>query len=158
MSTDSQIEANRLNAQHSSGPVTATGKARSRLNAVRDNITGQVTSLNDEDRAIFNQVLNDHIAGLKPEGAEELRLANSIAWDQWRLDRIRAIEMNLFASGDDDTETWIANAKRLELMSLYESRMNRTMARNRQTLRELQNDRLKRQTRSEEHTSELQSH
>ncbi len=43
MSSQKQIDANRLNAQNSTGPRTAAGKLVSRLNAVRHNLTGQLT-------------------------------------------------------------------------------------------------------------------
>ena len=49
MISDKQLEANRTNALLSTGP-TEEGKKRSRLNALRHGITGQVTTMTDEDR------------------------------------------------------------------------------------------------------------
>jgi hypothetical protein len=49
MISDKQLEANRNNALLSTGP-TDEGKKRSRLNALRHGITGQVTTMTDEDR------------------------------------------------------------------------------------------------------------
>ena len=45
------IEANRRNAQRSTGPKTEEGKAASRLNAGRHKVTAQVSILPDEERA-----------------------------------------------------------------------------------------------------------
>ncbi len=50
MLSDKQLAANRANAEKSTGPRTVEGKNRSRLNALRHNLTGQVTTLTDPDR------------------------------------------------------------------------------------------------------------
>jgi len=55
MTSQKQIDANRANAQKSCGPTSSTGKANSRLNAIRDNVTGQITTLSDADRAVFGK-------------------------------------------------------------------------------------------------------
>ena len=157
-----QIAANRANAQKSTGPRTAAGKAKSRLNGVRDGLTGQVTTLSGEERPVFEKILAEHLAALAPMTFDERKLAHAIAWDTWRLDRLRATEMNIFsiaaeipddvdsdaADGDaclhtarSNADTFRAEAARLELMSLYESRMSRSLHRNRTALRELQTER-----------------
>jgi hypothetical protein len=162
MTSQKQILANQRNAQKSTGPNTSNGKSKSRLNAVRDNVTGQITTLNDADRAIFETLKAEHVASLAPETVSELKLAHAIAWDTWRLDRLRAAEMNIFAlaaenleadpdPNADDTETdrelqsatsdanvYLTQARRLELTSLYEQRMNRSLHRNRAELHDLQ--------------------
>ena len=161
MASQKQIDANRANAQKSRGPRSATGRAKSRLNAIRDNITGQIVTLSDEDRPIFEQLKARLIAGFDPQTPMESKLAHDIAWDTWRLDHLRAIEMNVYALGMEeedeeeaeagnpdamdqalsDARTFRAEAKRFELMSLYEQRMNRNMHRNLATLRDLQKER-----------------
>jgi len=170
MTSQKQIDANCANAKHSTGARTEAGKAKTRLNAIRDNITGQILTLSDRDRAIFEKLKAEHVADLAPKTVSESKLADAIAWDTWRLDRLRANEMNIYAlaadraarkesdsGADDDPEdaltdpdlqTAISNAqtartqaKRFELMSLYEQRMTRSLHRNRHALRELQADR-----------------
>ena len=167
MTSQKQIAANRANAKKSTGP-SEKGKAKSRLNAVRDNLTGQITTLSDEERPIFEKLKAEHVAALAPDGLKEFKLAHAIAWDTWRLDHLRAIEMNVYALGLEesmqeaeaendaagdpsspdaldaalaDAHTFRAEAKRFELMSLYEQRMNRSLHRNRAELRELQAER-----------------
>ena len=44
MATEEQIAANRRNAELSSGPKTEAGRNRSRMNALRHGLTGQVTT------------------------------------------------------------------------------------------------------------------
>ena len=41
MATAAQIEANRLNAQKSTGPRTDRGKARAKLNAIKHGMTAR---------------------------------------------------------------------------------------------------------------------
>ena len=141
MASQRQIDANRRNAKRSTGPNTDDGKARSRRNAVRDGITGQVITLTDDDRAIFEKIKSEHIDEFKVEGIDELKLANTIVWDTWRLDRLRAAEMNLFASGEHDEDTYRDESKHLDRMSLYEQRLTRSIHKNREALRQLQNER-----------------
>lgn len=161
MTSEKQIEANRANAQKSTGPRTPEGKAKTRLNAVRDNITGQITTLSDPDRDVFEKLKAEHVADLAPQTISETKLAHAIAWDTWRLDRLRAAEMNIFAQAaefheppdetPDDNEIdpalrtaraeahiFRTEAARLELNSLYEQRMTRSLHRNREELRLLQ--------------------
>ncbi len=115
----------------------------------------------DADRAIFEAFKTELIAGFNPKTPMENKLAQAIAWDTWRLDRLRAVEINMYAKGlaasiergncpenpDDfdialsDAATFRSQAKRFELMSLYETRMNRTMHRNLAILRDLQAER-----------------
>jgi len=159
MASQKQIEANRRNAQHSTGPKSPETKAKTRLNSMRDGFTGQVTTLSDEDRPIFEKFKSDLINGLAPKTVMELSLASSIAWDNWRLNHLRAVEMNMYALGaDDDTveidcnapelHTAIADAvtygkeaKKFALMSIYEQRLNRSVHKNLATLRDLQAER-----------------
>jgi len=50
MISEKQLEANRNNAQLSHGPVTDAGRKRSSMNALRHGLTGQLTTMTDEDR------------------------------------------------------------------------------------------------------------
>jgi hypothetical protein len=145
MISDKQIEANRANALLSTGPKTEEGKKRSRLNAMRHGITGQVATMADEDRAAHDKLTQALMKDLAPEGAMETQLAQGIATDSWRLNRIRAVEDNLFALGllkngghlcpdneqiDDALTTarvFTMESKQLQLLSLYEQRINRAI-------------------------------
>ncbi len=49
MTTPRQVEANRLNARKSTGPRTAAGKDRSRMNAVTHGLSARTLILPDED-------------------------------------------------------------------------------------------------------------
>jgi len=151
-----QRAANRRNAQKSTGPLTAATKSKVRLNAMRDGFNGQVTTLSTEDRPVYEKFKSQFIADLAPKTVMELSLAHSIAWDTWRLNRLRAVEMNIYALGASDPATAVdCNTPELQtamsdaltfqkesrtfgLMSIYEQRMNRSIHKNLETLRGLQ--------------------
>src|SRR6516225_492586 len=91
-----QIEANRRNAQLSTGPVTEEGKRRSRQNAIRHGLTSEtvIDALEDaEDYAAFETAITaDYDAQSAVERELVLRLASLL----WRLRRATAIESGLF--------------------------------------------------------------
>jgi hypothetical protein len=158
--SEKQLEANRRNAQRSTGPKTEEGKKVSALNARRHNLTGQVTAMTDADRIMHDAFSASIVESLAPEGAMEVQLAQRIGTDSWRLNRISAVEDNLFALGhnakSDDTETedpeihaaltaakvFTAESKQLQLLTLYEQRINRNIQKNLTTLQALQTARL----------------
>ncbi len=148
--SDKQLAANRANAQNSTGPNTIDGKSRSRLNALRDGLTGQLITLPDHERPFFEKHRDELIAGLNPQDPMERQLAQDIAWDTWRLNHLRAVETSVYALGQKeedavdafaDARTFLAESKHFDLISLYETRLNRTIQRNLATLRAMQAER-----------------
>jgi len=156
MISDKQLEANRTNALLSTGPKTEAGKKRSSLNAIRHGLTGQVTTMTDEDRAAHDKFSKALIQSLAPEGAMEIQLAQRIATDSWRLNRASAIEDNLFALGLHEqggqlcpdhvqidaaltsARVFTMQSKQLQLLTLYEQRLNRGLQKNLAQLQSLQ--------------------
>jgi len=67
MSSQKQLDANRANAQKSTGPLSPESKAKTRLNAKRDGITGQVITLSEEDLPVFEKLKAELIAELTPK-------------------------------------------------------------------------------------------
>jgi hypothetical protein len=96
MTSFRQIEANRRNAQLSTGPITEEGKKKSRQNAVRHGLTAEtvIDALEDaEDYAAFEMAVTaDYDAQSAVERELVLRLASLL----WRLRRATAIESGLF--------------------------------------------------------------
>ena len=66
MTSEKQLAANRANALHSTGPRSLEGKRRSRVNAVRHNLTGQLTFMTPEDRQAHDHFCQPLIETLKP--------------------------------------------------------------------------------------------
>src|ERR1700678_2773630 len=100
MISEKQLAANRENSKKSTGPKTEETKKIVRQNALRHGLTGQVTLMPDEDREAHDKFCAAMIESLAPEGALEAQLAQSIAEDNWRMNRGRAIESNMFAIGN----------------------------------------------------------
>jgi hypothetical protein len=160
-----QIIANLANAQHSTGPKTEKGKHRTRLNAYRHGLTGQICLLTAEEQQAFDQHCTGIRESLQPVGALETELAQSIAEDHWRLKRARAIETGIFAAGvlgqlghpyggirEDAAQvpidealskahTWIAKSENFQLLALYEQRIHRAIEKNMAQLRTLRAER-----------------
>jgi hypothetical protein len=159
MTSPSQIEANRANAEHSTGPATAAGKATTRFNALRHGLTSQVACMSWEDRDAFNQFCAALVMEYKPDGVIEIQLAQAVAEDNWRLNRARAIEHNIFALGHStaapnaegdnpqieaalaQAQTSVDQGKAFALITLYEQRINRNLKSNLERLREAQAER-----------------
>ncbi len=175
MISEKQLEANRRNAQRSTGPRTDEGKKASALNARRHNLTGQVTAMTDADRIMHDAFSASLVESLAPEGAMETQLAQRIATDSWRLNRLSAIEDNLYALGhsahSDDIETehpeihaaltaakvFQEESKQLQLLTLYDQRINRNIQKNMAMLQALQAARVaKREAEMEEAKKLLQ--
>ncbi|HVW11432.1 MAG TPA: hypothetical protein VHC90_22760 [Bryobacteraceae bacterium] len=135
----------------------ATKKSNAHLNARRDAFTGQVIILAAEDRPFFEQFQSRLLLDLRPETALERSLAYAIVWDTWRLNHLRAIEMNLFALGAEDPaatardsriQPAVADAATFDKdsecflrLSLCEQRLSRSLHKNLATFRALQYER-----------------
>lgn len=159
MLTEKQLEANRRNAQRSTGPRTPEGKARSSRNNFRHGLTGQIILMPDDEREAHDAYCQELIDSLRPETPMERDLARSIAEDSWRLTRIFALETNMFALGHGnergeirialaDARTFMDNAAKFNLLSLYEQRINRNRERSIAFLRQLQAERKSQQAQA----------
>ncbi len=94
--TKKQTKANRANAEKSTGPRTAEGKARVRLNAVKHGLRAeQVVVLGGptaEDPAEFDSLLGGMLDDRKPAGVLERMLVERLAVSYWRLRRAYRFE------------------------------------------------------------------
>jgi hypothetical protein len=136
------------------GPRTEEGKARTRLNAYRHGLTGQVLVFAPEEMKAYE----DHCAGLNeaygPDGPRETLLLQGIADTEWRLQRAASMEHNLFARASlgapdytgnpeidtafSQTATWVIQSKQIALLSTYEGRLHRRLQKDKAELAELQ--------------------
>ena len=94
-----QIEANRRNAQQSTGPRTEIGKQTSSLNALRHGLTSRIVVLPTEDLAAYKTFSAEFLVDLAPETFTERQVAQTIIDTQWRLNRVRALEDGMLALG-----------------------------------------------------------
>lgn len=164
MPTDKQIEANRRNAQLSTGPRTPEGCAASRLNAYKHGLTGHLDVMTDEQKEARDAFIAEIADELHPLGSLERQLAHSIAETQWRINRVAVIENNMFAAdawlqerdrrserpaqaegdaGELDAalasaRTFINHPESFNLLTVYEMRLFRKMQSELRQLRDLQ--------------------
>jgi hypothetical protein len=93
--TDAQINANRANAQKSTGPRTAEGKAASSRNGLKHGLCSGKHILPGEDPDDFLFRLQHLLDRFRPVGPGEETLVLRIAAGQWRLDRIFPMEAGI---------------------------------------------------------------
>ena len=92
MPTQRQIEANRQNAQNSTGPKSPKGKAVVALNAMKHGLLSEVTLIEGEtekDLVGFGQRLRTQLA---PVGELEILLVDRVISNAWRLRRVVRME------------------------------------------------------------------
>src|SRR6266404_3422846 len=92
MLTDRKIEANRQNAQHSTGPSTPEGKAAVRLNGLKHGLCAETIVVPGEDPAQFEAMLNAYRAEYQPATPSAEFLVRQVAMADWRLMRLHRVE------------------------------------------------------------------
>ena len=96
MTTRKQIEANRRNSHRSTGPRTRTGKATSKMNAMKHGLLAEQVVVRGEDPTEFTQVVNSLIDEFQPQGPLEEQLVERVAACMWRLRRLYRVEAEIF--------------------------------------------------------------
>src|SRR5437667_2383271 len=88
MSSQKQIDANRLNAQKSTGPNTPEGRDAVRFNALRHGLTAKHAVLENENEQEFQEMLEAFEAEHQPIGPTENLLVQQMVMAAWRLQRL----------------------------------------------------------------------
>ncbi len=96
MSTDNQLQANRLNSPRSTGPGAPEGEARAALDSNRRDLLVRNTAIFEEERAPFLALIAALEIEHKPVGPEETFLVEHIAWARFRRQRLTRIETGLY--------------------------------------------------------------
>ena len=120
-----RIQANRHNAESSTGPRTAEGKLRSSTNALRHGLTSKMVILPDEDLKTYQDFRDQFFADLQPQGVLEEQLAFTLVNTQWRLNRCRAFEQSILITGPGGPHLAQEQVESLSKLSLYEQRLSR---------------------------------
>ena len=110
MASVAQIEANRLNAQKSTGPRTPEGKERASRNAVKHGLLAEQVVIHGEDPAEFDGYRDRMLGELAPVGEVETMLAERAVGLAWRLRRAERLQSAVFArvyrENADDVVLW----------------------------------------------------
>ena len=87
MTSQARIDANKKNAQRSTGPRTQAGKERTRLNGLKHGLRSEEIVLPTEDRAVYESHLAAWMDDWKPPTETRRFLVERVAAASWRLKR-----------------------------------------------------------------------
>jgi hypothetical protein len=154
--TESQLKANRQNAQHSTGPRSEEGRARTRFNAVRHGLRSKSALLPSENPEEYYNLKAELTAEWKPQGPTEEFQVEQMLQHQWRLRRIAIMEQDLFVEsfegsfGEEEFDANIPGAltaalgnNKFTLLTRYENSARRAYHKALAELRSLQSERRK---------------
>ncbi len=162
--SDAQLAANRQNAQKSTGAKTQTGKDKSKMNALRNALTGQTVLLPSDDAVAYQAFIDSIYQQWSPIDDQETRLTQLIADTEWRLHRVAALEANIFAVGRIEqpleqfsesegvlhAKLHLIYEKQLKNLALQERRLRNHHKADTTKLEQLQNDRLEKAKQAEQ--------
>ncbi len=161
-----QLQANRLNAQFSTGPRSEAGRAKSSLNAVKTGLTGKTVLLSSDDVKLYAAHVHRFLNQYQPEGDRQMELVQSLADTQWRINRIPALEMGIYALAQIEfadefedfapeqaaaliqAQAFIKYQKQLNNLSIQETRLRRQYQKDLAELKQLQQERSGREAKS----------
>jgi hypothetical protein len=141
--SQAQINANRENAQHSTGPVTDAGKEKVSQNRRVHGLAGGVAFfIGDEDPGNYLEFAASVYSEYNPQTDTEARLADSLIQHYWLMQR--AIRLQNENVGDD---------KKLALFLRYQTTHERSYYKAQKELIKLQKDRAQQQIGFESQTA-----
>jgi hypothetical protein len=135
MSTNEQINANRENAQKSTGPTTEAGKLKSSLNATKHGFTGLTLQLTAPEIEPYNRFVAKMTAELRPHTEESRELLQTYINLRWSLNQLLVQQTNLLSVIDQINSQFLATGditgleaaleapyRRLRTLGTYEQR------------------------------------
>jgi hypothetical protein len=144
---------NRENAQSSTGPKTAEGKERSRLNSLGHGMTSKTIVLPHESQEEFDALHQGMIEAHSPANDHEIVLVKQIAEAYWRMQRCYGVERAFLESRTaeaEDPEAAMANlfidkaeSARMRLLMRYVSSAERAYNKALSDLKKMQAERRK---------------
>ena len=131
MSSDRQIEANRENAQHSTGPQTEEGKATSSQNARRHGLSAMTIFVPPERDEDFQEMYAAYYREIKPIGELQTDYFEQLIHAKWNLQIARELHVRALVEMDD---------KKLATAARYIAQFERSFAKAHQALKQEQTD------------------
>ena len=83
MATDKQIEANRRNAQHCTGPKSASGKATSSQNALKTGLHAKSDVIATESHEDYETLIAEYYVCHQPATPEQRSLVDDLIRSEW---------------------------------------------------------------------------
>jgi uncharacterized protein (DUF2132 family) len=140
--SQARIDANRRNAQSSTGPRTPEGKSASAKNATKHGLTRSIEHANqlaEDDQKTLAALREKYHHEFKIQGELEEDLLTQYAWNLFMVQRansFEAVAMNSF-----DTDPTEQRFKYLERVSAYRTKLERALAKSKKELATAQADR-----------------
>jgi len=134
MASELQIEANRLNSQKSTGPITPEGKAAVRLNSLRHGLYAAAIVLPGEDQDQFDQLCLDLQDEWKPQTHTQRHHVDELAAAEWHQARLARSLPKLMERDPDPLARFLLQDK----VDKYLARLQRSHSRALKELRTLQ--------------------
>jgi hypothetical protein len=160
MASQKQIDANRRNAQRSTGPNTPEGKSAAKFNSLKHGMTAVTAVLPHEDADSYSELRESFLDTYKPANAVEASLVETIANSYWRLLRARRVETAALDMGirglkkrhnaslapikdDDQSLVVVLNDNEDPMLNVerHQTKIERCYFKAIETLRKVQNDR-----------------
>ena len=104
MTSQAQINANRLNSKNSTGPTSPEGKAASSLNALKSGIHAASHIIPCENPAALEALTAAFLLQFQPTGPNQLALVDTLIAAEWTQRRLRRIEAELWNSRDESLD------------------------------------------------------
>ncbi|HUI57650.1 MAG TPA: hypothetical protein VLY04_21885 [Bryobacteraceae bacterium] len=96
MATLKQIEANRLNAQKSTGPRSVEGKAAVRMNALKSGIDAQSTIIRGENPADLETLTSEYLEAHSPVTPQERFYVDILIRSDWQMRRLTRADAQIW--------------------------------------------------------------
>jgi hypothetical protein len=149
--SEARLEANKANAQLSTGPRTPEGKAASAANSRTHGLCAKDVVILDGEQEEFDQLHADHAKELKPDNVIEETLFDELVLAAWNLRRVRRLQaavqegVDPLAALDDEVLQ-----KKLERLARHRTRIERSYHKSMKELKALQTERHNRPTMAPE--------
>ncbi len=125
MASAAQITANIANAQHSTGPVTGQGKARSSANSIKFGFySKQAVLLTAEDHQEFQSLTESYKSEFQPQTAIEETLFTQIILTLWNLQRANCLEAKLALT--EGVDPLLSSSKIIDRIHTFRNRAERS--------------------------------
>jgi hypothetical protein len=138
MTSNAQLNANRENAQKSTGATTPPGAERSSKNATKHGLTGQTLVVSPEERDAYERHVQHYMDHHKPTTQQHRQLVQQLADSHWSIHQVFVLQSNVMAlinaitiqKAEEDDPLSLAVAlppltRQLNTYSIYESRKRR---------------------------------
>lgn len=144
MTSEAQLNANKQNAQNSTGPRTETGKAASSRNHLTFGLFTHADYVRPEEREIYAEFCQTLHAQLTPEGLLEETFTAEVIAASWRLRRCSAAEAELADYATSDPLLDDAKEKKVRSIERARAAAHSALNRSMNQLRKLQTERFTR--------------